>query len=223
MSLLGKMTKIVTDSFPSNLTLAQGNILIGSSAGLATPLDAKTTTRVLVGNGTTLTSVPLSGDATMANTGAVTVASGAITRAKMSTPAASQMVQVNLTTIATSAGNNYLYVTVPQTGTLAEADFVGVDALATSDTNYITFTITNLTQAGAGTTVMLAATAANTTKATGGTAIVANGRRALTLTGTGADLAVAKGDRLRINAAVTGTLANAVAAPTFALRFSGTT
>lgn len=213
----------IGDIAAAEITLAEGSILVGNASGVATALDAKTTTRILVGNGTTITSVAISSDATMANTGALTIANGAVTRTKMSTAAASKVVQVNATTIATSAGNNYLYVTVPENGTLAEADFAGVDALATNDTNYITFTITNLTQAGAGTTVMLAASDANTTKATGGTAIVANGRRTLTLTGTGADLAVAKGDRLRINAAVTGTLANAVANPTFCLRFSGTT
>ena len=74
----------------------------------------------------------------------------------------------------------------------------------------MTFSITNLGQAGAGSAAMLAATDANTTKTTGGTAIAANTKRVLTLTATPADLVVAAGDRIRIRFAATGTLANTV-------------
>ncbi|MDD5551113.1 MAG: hypothetical protein PHS34_07635 [Candidatus Omnitrophica bacterium] len=53
--------------------LAQGSIYIGNASGVTSELSVKGDTKVLVGNGTTATSVALSGDATMANTGAVTV------------------------------------------------------------------------------------------------------------------------------------------------------
>jgi len=122
-------------------------------------------------------------------------------------------------TIATT-GNSDVYVIAPAAGTLTSAVFSGVDALATSDTNYITFTITNLGQAGSGTAAMLAATDANTTKATGGTALAANTVRSLTLSGTAANLVVAAGDRLRIRAAATGTLANTVTFPVYRVNFS---
>lgn len=122
-------------------------------------------------------------------------------------------------TIATT-GNGDVYVIAPQAGTLTSALFSGVDALAASDTNYITFTITNLGQAGAGSTAMLAATDANTTKTTGGTALSANTKRTLTLNGTAANLVVAAGDRLRLRAAATGTLANTVTFPVWQLTFS---
>ena len=131
-------------------------------------------------------------------------------------------IQVTPATIATT-GNTDGYVIVPETGTLSSIDFSGTTALAANDTNYITFTVTNLGQAGAGTTVMLAATAANTTKATGGTAIAANTKRSLTLTGTAADLAVTAGDRLLIRSEATGTLANTVTFPAFLVRVAGTT
>lgn len=130
--------------------------------------------------------------------------------------------QVNPATVATT-GNTDGYVIAPETGTLSSIDFSGVDALATSDTNYITYSVTNLGQDGAGSTAMLAATDANTTKATGGSAIAANAKRALTLHGTAANLAVTAGDRLRIRAAATGTLANTVTFPAYLLRFAGTT
>lgn len=122
-------------------------------------------------------------------------------------------------TIATAAGNNDGYIIAPETGSLASIDFSGLDALAASDTNYITFSVTNLGQSGAGSNPMLAATAANTTQTTGGTAIAANTKRSLTLNGTGSNLLVTKGDRIRVRAAVTGTLANTVTFPAYMLRF----
>ena len=120
----------------------------------------------------------------------------------------------------TTTGNSDVFVIVPAAGVLTAAQFSGVDALAASDTNHITFTITNLGLAGAGSTVMLAATDANTTKATGGTALAANTLRSLSLNGTAANLVVAAGDRLRIRAAATGTLANTVTFPVYRLAFT---
>jgi len=124
--------------------------------------------------------------------------------------------QVQKATIATT-GNGDAFIIAPYSGVLSAAIFSGVDALAASDSNFITFTITNLGQAGAGSTAMLAATDANTTKTTGGTALSANARRNLTLSGTAANLVVARGDRLRLRAAVTGTLPNTVTFPVHTL------
>ena len=128
-------------------------------------------------------------------------------------------VNVTSATIATT-GNTDAYLIAPRTLTAFQIDFSGLDALAASDTNYITWTITNLGQAGSGTAAFLAATAANTTKVTGGSAIVANTRRTLTPTSTLIDLQVVQGDRIRIRAAVTGTLANTVTFPVYLLNFN---
>jgi hypothetical protein len=122
-------------------------------------------------------------------------------------------------TIATT-GNSDTFIIAPYSGVVSSAIFSGVDALAANNTNYITFSITNLGQAGAGSAALLAATAVNTTQVTGGSALVANARRDLTLTGTAASLVVVKGDRLRMRAAATGTLANTVVAPVYALTFT---
>lgn len=122
-------------------------------------------------------------------------------------------------TIATTS-NSDVYMIAPAAGVLSSAVFSGVDALAANDTNYITFSITNLGQAGAGSAAMLAATDANTTKATGGTAIAANTVRTLSLNGTAANLVVAAGDRIRIRAAATGTLANTVTFPVYRMSFT---
>lgn len=145
-----------------------------------------------------------------------------ITRDDLSAAAGSKSMPLVSATVATT-GNTDAYILAPEAGSLESVDFSGVDALAAHDTNYITFTIVNLGQAGAGSTAMLAATDANTTKATGGTALSANTKRSLTLNGTAANLVVAKGDRLRIRAAASGTLANTVTFPAYTLRFSGTT
>ena len=116
------------------------------------------------------------------------------------------------TSIATT-GNTDEYLIAAATGTLKSALFSSLAALAAHDTNFVTFSITNLGQAGAGSTAMLAATAANTTKITGGTALSENTKRTLTLNGTAANLAVVEGDRLLIRFAADGTLAGAVTRP----------
>ncbi len=197
---------------------------LSASAAIAfSKLAALTSTYILVGNGSNVAvAVAMSGDATLANTGALTVASGAITRTKMSAAAYRKSLAMTSATVATT-GNTDCYVIAPEAGTLDSVDFSAVDALAAHDTNYITFSITNLGQAGGGSTAMLAATDANTTKATGGTAIAANTKRSFTVHGTGANLAVAAGDRLLIRAAASGTLANTVTFPVYNLRFGGTT
>lgn len=147
---------------------------------------------------------------------------GLLTRDSLSAPAARKTVLSDTASIATT-GNTDVYVIVPEDGTLSEIDFSSVGSLAANDTNYVTFTVTNLGQDGAGSTAMLAATNPNTTKATGGSALTANGRRALTLHGTAANLVVAKGDKLRLRMAVTGTLGGAVAGAMALFRFGGTT
>lgn len=145
-----------------------------------------------------------------------------VTRAKLSAAAARNAVQATSATIATT-GNTEIFFLVDETGSLNSADFNGVDVLAANDTNYITWSMVNLGQAGAGTTDMLAVSDANTTKATGGTALAANTKRALTVHGTPANLDVVAGDLIRVRAAATGTLANTVTIPRYCVRFTGTT
>lgn len=61
-----------------NIALAQGSILVGDSDGEAAAISAKTSGQILVGNGTTVASVAVSGDVTMDATGAVTIAAKAV-------------------------------------------------------------------------------------------------------------------------------------------------
>lgn len=120
------------------------------------------------------------------------------------------------TQIATTS-NTDEYIVVPKSGKVASAYFTSLASLAASDTNYVTFGITNLGKAGSGTKALLAATDANTTKATGGTGLTANASRSLGLTATTADLVVEEGDVLRVRFAATGTLAGAVTRPIVSL------
>jgi len=54
--------------------LAEGSIYIGNSSGITSELSVKTDGGILIGNGTTAAVKTLSGDATITNAGAVTVA-----------------------------------------------------------------------------------------------------------------------------------------------------
>lgn len=57
-----------------DIAVAQGSILVGDSDGEASALSAKGDGKILVGNGTTITSVAISGHGTLANDGALSVA-----------------------------------------------------------------------------------------------------------------------------------------------------
>lgn len=72
----------------ADIALAEGSILVGNAGGAAEALNAKTTTYVLVGNGTTITSVALSGDATMSGAGVVAIGTGVIVDADVNASAA---------------------------------------------------------------------------------------------------------------------------------------
>lgn len=125
-----------------------------------------------------------------------------------------------LASIATT-GDTDNYMIVPKSGRIVAALFSSLAALAAHGSNYVTFSITNLGQAGAGTTAILGAVDGNTTKTTTGAAIAANTKRTLTLNTTVTNLDVVEGDRLLIRAAATGTLAGAVTNPVFALLIDG--
>lgn len=87
---LYKITSVTTnvtveayDIPEGNLDLTSGSVFIGDASGKATELVGLTDTQILVGNGTTMTSVALSADITMTNAGVVTIANDAITTVKI--------------------------------------------------------------------------------------------------------------------------------------------
>lgn len=129
-------------------------------------------------------------------------------------------VEVQMGTIATSAGNTDAYTIVPCTGVLDSVYFSSLAALTANGTNHVTFSITNLGQAGSGSTALLHATK-NTTDSdvTGYFSISANTLQSLYLSATPANLNVTAGDRLLIRVTAAGTLANTVTSPVFCLRY----
>jgi len=129
-------------------------------------------------------------------------------------------VHMDLGTIDTAAGNYDVWLISPITGSFVSIDFCGESNLATSDTNYIQWTINNFGLTGNYNRSVLSAAASNSTKATGGGAITATQRRQLILSETDEQTRVVEGDRLRVRAKVTGTLANTVTFSTYMLRFA---
>jgi hypothetical protein len=122
---------------------------------------------------------------------------------------AKKFITITVPTIPTAAGAVNGWGISPG-GRLVSAIFSAVDALAAHDTNYGSFALKNLGQAGSGTTDMLSTADVNTTKATGGSALAANTKRALTLHGTLGNRDTNEGDRLKFIATGAGTLANTV-------------
>ena len=62
--------------------IARGSVKVGGASNAPTDLNAKTSGSILVGDGTDVLSVAVSGDATLAANGAVTIANLAVTKAK---------------------------------------------------------------------------------------------------------------------------------------------
>ena len=68
---------LIGDITAGEITLAEGNILVGNNGGVAVALDASTSGRILVGDGTTIASVAVGGDATLSSAGVLSVVDSA--------------------------------------------------------------------------------------------------------------------------------------------------
>lgn len=122
-------------------------------------------------------------------------------------------------TVPTAAGTTEVLLISSVAGTISAVRAAFKDALAASDTNFVTFNLINKGQAGAGSANTLATTPAgvNTSKVTGGAAQVAYAARAMTLNA--ANLVVAVGDVLAFQVVGTGTLANTLTEGTIQVVF----
>jgi hypothetical protein len=71
---------IANDSVENSMlaNIARGSIKVGGNLNAPTDLDAKTSGQILVGDGTDIASVAVSGDATLAANGALTIAANAV-------------------------------------------------------------------------------------------------------------------------------------------------
>lgn len=64
--------------------LTRGSILVGNSSNIATPLDANDDAKILIGNGTDLNSVSVSGDISITSAGVTSIGNDKVTPAKVS-------------------------------------------------------------------------------------------------------------------------------------------
>jgi hypothetical protein len=96
--------------------LARGSIISGQAVNRPTALDAKGNGKILVGDGTDVNSVSVSGDATLANTGAVTLASNKLTGTHVKETAAAEVlgaipILYRYTIAAGAVGNTDITIT----------------------------------------------------------------------------------------------------------------
>lgn len=132
------------------------------------------------------------------------------------------VVESNSATAIATTGVTSVYITAPETSRVSSVAFAGSQGHGTSSTNYITFQIVNLGQAGAGTNELLHGSC--TTKGTdaGGLGTLGtNTTYSLTLSATVGTLSVSRNDRMRLDATVTGTLTNTITSPSWMVTFAG--
>ena len=81
---------IANDSVDNNMlaNMTRGTIKVGGGSNAPTDLDAKTSGQILVGDGTDISSVAVSGDVTLAANGAVTIAANSVEGTMLNTNAA---------------------------------------------------------------------------------------------------------------------------------------
>lgn len=142
----------------SEISLAQGSVLVGNSAGLATAVSAKADKAILVGNGTTVAPVQMTGDVTITNAGVTAIGATKVTAAMLATAIAPTHVVKFAGTHSYGGGGTSSAETV--TGVLA-TDVVQATVRNYTNVSYIlkavpttnTVTFTWNTDPGASTTV----------------------------------------------------------------------
>ena len=113
------LTNISMDS----MDLTRGYVWIGDSDGEAAAVDAKTSGQILVGDGTDVNSVAVSGDVTISSAGAVTIGAGVVDNAMLANDGITMGTTdvslgdsitafVGLTDIDMTAGNHTIFDTV---------------------------------------------------------------------------------------------------------------
>lgn len=145
-----------------DVALARGAVLVGNSSGVASALSAKTSGRILVGDGNDVASVAVSSDATLASTGALTIADNAIDLTDFADDARAAVVRVERhrvtaaeinaghTVLAAVTGYKYRIANVKaiayggNAGTATSVDVLGTQG--TSSVKLVAFAVTSLTR-----------------------------------------------------------------------------
>jgi len=127
----GGAATIANDSVDNNklANIAQGSIKVGGGSNAPTDLDAKTDGQILVGDGTDVNSVAVSGDVTLANNGAVTIAANAVEGSMLNSNVAgtgidygSNQISVDVSDFMTNGSNNRVLTATGTDAQNAEAN-----------------------------------------------------------------------------------------------------
>lgn len=104
--------------------LAEGSVFVGDSGGAASEVDASGDGKILVGDGTTLNSVTVSGDVTLTNAGAVAIGAGKVTNAMVAPAALDGTVAKVVADVNVIGGFEVLHRIDIAAGALANTDVV---------------------------------------------------------------------------------------------------
>jgi hypothetical protein len=118
----------LTNISMDEMALVRGYVWIGDSDGEAGQVDAKGSAKILVGDGTDVNSVSISGDVTISTAGAVTIASNAVETVMIKNNA------VTMASMATGSLENNAYAT----GSLENAHLAGAIANAKLSNSAVT-------------------------------------------------------------------------------------
>lgn len=132
--------------------LTRGSIIVGGLADRPTALDAKTSAQILVGDGTDLASVAMSGHATISSAGAVTLANDSVSNAILADMTRGTVKVGGAANVPTDldaktsgqilVGDGTDIASVPVTGVITLSS-AGVTAFATNVIQYTSVTLTN--------------------------------------------------------------------------------
>ena len=127
----GGALTIANDSVDNNMlaNITRGSIKVGGTSNAPTDLDAKTNGYILVGDGTDVNSVAVSGDVTLANNGAVTIAANAVEGSMLNSNVAgtgldygSNQLSVDVSDFMTNGANNRILTATGTDAQNAEAN-----------------------------------------------------------------------------------------------------
>jgi hypothetical protein len=127
----GGALTIAADSVENSMlaNIARGSVKVGGGSNAPTDLDAKGDGKILVGDGTDIASVAVSGDVTLANDGAVTIAANAVEGSMLNSNVAgtgldygSNELSVDVSDFMTNGSNNRVLTATGTDGQNAEAN-----------------------------------------------------------------------------------------------------
>lgn len=94
-------TKIIDDAVTNDklANIARGSVKVGGAANAPTDLNAKSSGYILVGDGTDVASVAVSGDVTLSSAGAVVIGANKVTSAMLTATMAKGFIPLDITTL----------------------------------------------------------------------------------------------------------------------------